>query len=75
MSKGHFSLEGILKLKSWLKANKKTQSWLAERIQSDQAHVSRLVSGKFQPEYLTMSKIHKATRGQVSFADWKRSVK
>ncbi len=59
-----------MKLKEWLKKNKKTQAWLAKRLKSDQGHVSRLVTGKMKPEFETMLKIKNATNHAVSFTDW-----
>ncbi len=61
-----------MKLGAWLKKNKRTQDWLAKKLKTDQGHVSRLVTFKVQPEFTTMVKVDTITRGDVTFADWKK---
>lgn len=57
-------------LSEWLEKKKMTQSAFAEMINSDQGHVSDLVTGKVRPKASSMDLIFYATRQQVTHADW-----
>ena len=59
-----------MKIGEWLKKHKKTQSWLAKKMHSDQSHVSEWVNGKVNPGLLTLSKFNQITNGEVSFLDY-----
>lgn len=57
-------------LKDWLQKQKITQSFFARMINSDQGHVSDLVTGKVRPKAASMDLIFYATNQQVTHADW-----
>lgn len=54
-------------LGEWLKANKKTQAWLAAKLKSNQGHVSRLVTGVQSPRMTTIAKLEVITGGKVGW--------
>ncbi len=62
-----------MKLGEWLKKEKKTQTWLAKRMKSDQSHVSEWVNGKVMPSIATILKLGSITKGAVNFSDWVQS--
>lgn len=69
-----------MKLKTWLKKTGKTQARFAASIGASQGQVSHWINGEVLPEFATMVKIQKATKGKVGFKDWlvketKRKVK
>ena len=59
-----------MKLGDWLKQQGITQAEFAERIRSDQGHVSDLVRGKVRPRLESIARIQTATAGAVTADDW-----
>lgn len=59
-----------MKLKAWLKLHRMTQAAFAKLVATDQAHVSDLVNGKVSPMLQLVSRIEKATKGDVKYEDW-----
>lgn len=59
-----------MKLSEWLKKNEMKQQELAEKIGAYQPDISDLAHGRRTPTLATIQKIHDATRGEVSFADF-----
>ncbi len=59
-----------MKLKVWLKVNKKTQAWFALKLKTNQGHVSELANDKVDPKIETIARINKITKGDVSYLDW-----
>ncbi len=59
-----------MKLVDWMKKNGVLQKDLAERMGTDQGHVSRLVNQKYVPETQTIALIKEITKGEVDLPDW-----
>jgi predicted transcriptional regulator len=57
-------------LGEWLKANKKTQAWLAKRAGTGQANICRYVAGKVIPKMATIDRFSRITHGAVNYPDW-----
>lgn len=62
-----------MKLGDWLKKYKKTQTWFAKQMKTDQGHVSEWVNGKVMPSMKMVIRIEKVTKSAVSFHDWAKS--
>lgn len=62
-------------LGAYLKSTGETQTAFAKRIGTTQDHVSELTTAKVNPTIATVSKIHEATNGKVSWADWVKTPK
>lgn len=61
-----------MKLRDWLKANKRTQAWFAKKMGTDQGYVSRLVNGKHVPDLATAMKVEQITSKKVGISDWRK---
>lgn len=59
-----------MKLKDWLKAKKMSQASFARLINSDQAHISDLITGKCRPRLANIEFIEHVTKGEVKVTDW-----
>lgn len=57
----------IMKLENWLKKEKKTQKWLADRLGVTRATINRAASGQLGSK--TARKIVEATDNEVTFND------
>lgn len=59
-----------MKLRDWLKKEKKTQTWLAKKLDSDQSHVSDWINGKVMPSVVSIRKLEVITKNEVAYSDW-----
>jgi transcriptional regulator with XRE-family HTH domain len=59
-----------MKLSDWLRQEGMTQAVFGERIGSDQANVSRWITGHHTPSLATLLKIMKVTKGAVTAEDF-----
>lgn len=57
-------------LSEWLAREKKTDAWLAERVECDRSFITRLRTGAKRPSLKTMELILAITSGEVSPMDF-----
>lgn len=60
-------------LKEWMDREEKTQDWVALQLCCDQAHVSRLCTGKAVGSPTTIVRIGEMTNGDVTLEDMVRA--
>jgi len=63
-----------MRLENWLHQNDVSQRDFAKKIGSHQANVSNWISGKVRPSLKSIEAVRKATKEQVSYADWRSTV-
>lgn len=59
-----------MKLQAWLELKGWTQQEFADHAQMSRPYITNLLSGKCRPGVAAITKIRKATNGDVRFDDW-----
>lgn len=61
-----------MKLSHWLDREKRTDSWLAERVGRDRSIITRIKNGDALPSVEVAAKIQVITEGMVTATDYER---
>lgn len=59
-----------MKLTEWMDKMGLSQAETAKLVGTDQPHISNLAAGKVRPTVSTIERIHKVTKGEVSYPDF-----
>lgn len=61
-----------MKLSHWLDREKRTDSWLAERVGRDRSIITRIKNGDALPSVEVAAAIQRLTGGEVTATDYER---
>ena len=59
-----------MQLKSWIKANKVSQTWAAKELGMFNSDLSRILSGDKKITLMQVSEVYDMTNGAVTYWDW-----